>query len=226
MSTRLARRERAGEREERLDFRRTIRAGIGHGGDPIDLRFRGKKRRKLHLITLLDVSGSMDLYSLFLIRFIFALHKYFKKIDSFVFGTRLTYAGPALQKDDLMDAMNAISRKVTDWSGGTRIGESLRDFNRNFARKMLTRNSLVIILSDGWDTGNPEMLAEQLRFIKRRAGKVIWMNPLLGLQNYQPVTRGMAAALPLTDVFAPAHNLQSLLDLKKHLHLSLSEKRT
>jgi uncharacterized protein len=217
MTMRLVRRERAGERDERLDFRRTIRAAIGHGGDPIDLRFRGKKKRRLRLVTLLDVSGSMDLYSLFLVRFLYALHKYFKRIDSFVFSTRLTYLGRALQKTDLIAAMNAVSQKVEDWSGGTRIGECMQDFNRRYAKKIVSRNSLVIILSDGWDTGNPDLLAEELQLIKRRARKLIWMNPLLGLKDYQPLTRGMAVALPFTDVFAAAHNLQSLLELEKHL---------
>ena len=217
MSTRLIRRERAGERAERLDFRRTIRAGTGRGGDWIDLRFRGRKQRRLHLITLLDVSGSMDLYSMFLLRFVYALHKYFKRIDSFTFGTRLTYLGRSLKHADLKTTMGMLSRTVEDWSGGTRIGESLREFNRKYARNMVSRNTLVLILSDGWDTGEPTILAEELRSLKKRARKLIWMNPLLGSENYQPLTRGMAAALPFTDIFIPAHTLQSLIDLERYL---------
>jgi uncharacterized protein with von Willebrand factor type A (vWA) domain len=110
-----------------------------------------------------------------------------------------------------------MSDSVEDWSGGTRIGESLHIFNQRFGRKLLNRNTLVIILSDGWDTGAPEVLVNELQTIKRRVRKLIWLNPLLGLPEYQPVTRGMAAALPFADVFAPAHNVQSLLDLEKHL---------
>ncbi len=216
MSMRLVRRWRLHGSDGPLDLRRTIRHSIGHGGEPFELKYKGRKRKKLHLVTLLDVSGSMELYSSFLLRFLYALHKYFRRVDSFLFSTRLTHISAAMQKKALSALLSALSEDVHDWSGGTRIGECLQEFNRKYARKILTRNSLILILSDGWDTGSPEVLANELRSIKRRAKKLIWLNPLLGLSEYQPLTRGMSAALPFTDVFASAHNIQSLLDLEKH----------
>ena len=216
MSLRMVRRWRSYGQEGQVDLRNTIRHSISHGGEPFETRFKRRKRKKVRLVTLLDVSGSMDLYSTFLLRFLYALHKYFKRADSFLFSTRLTHVSSALRKDHLTAVLQAVSENVEDWSGGTRIGECLRDFNRRYAKRILTPNSLMIILSDGWDTGTPEMLAEELRAIKRRVRKLIWLNPLLGLTDYKPLTRGMAAALPYADVFAPAHSLQSLLDLEKH----------
>jgi uncharacterized protein with von Willebrand factor type A (vWA) domain len=218
MSVRLIRRWKQEGQRGKIDLRRTIRQSIGRGGEPLDLRYRDRKKKRIKLVTLLDVSGSMDLYSMFFLRFLYALHKYFKRVDSFLFSTRLTHVTRSLQSNDLSAVMSALSQNVEDWSGGTRIGDCLRDFNHRYAPKILTRSSLVIILSDGWDTGSAEALAEELRAIKRRAGKLIWLNPLLGSPDYQPVTRGMAAALPFADVFAPAHNLESLLELEKHLH--------
>jgi uncharacterized protein with von Willebrand factor type A (vWA) domain len=113
--------------------------------------------------------------------------------------------------------LRKLSQRAAGWSGGTRIGESLRQFNQNYGGKLLSRDTIFIILSDGWDTGEPELLASQLRTTKRRVRKVLWLNPLLGLKDYQPVTQGMSAALPYVDVFAPAHNLESLLALERHL---------
>lgn len=216
MSMRLVRRWRLHGQDGPLDLRHTIRHSISHGGEPAELRYKGRKRKRLHLVTLLDVSGSMDLYSTFLLRFLYVLHKYFQRVDSFLFSTRLTHISSMLRQRDLATVLNAMSQNVEDWSGGTRIGECLKTFNQYYARKILTRNSLVIILSDGWDTGAPEALATEIQAIKRRVRKLIWLNPLLGLQNYQPLTRGMAAALPFADVFAPAHNVQSLLNLETH----------
>ncbi len=216
MSLRMVRRWRSYGQESRVDLRNTIRHSISHGGEPFEILFKRRKHKKIRLVTLLDISGSMDLYSTFLLRFLYALHRYFKRADSFLFSTRLTHVSSALRNDHLSAVLQAVSENVEDWSGGTRIGECLRDFNRRYAKKILTPNSLMIILSDGWDTGTPEMLAEELRAIKRRVRKLIWLNPLLGLTDYKPVTRGMAAALPFADVFAPAHSLQSLLDLEKH----------
>lgn len=215
MSVRMIRRWKAHGQEDRLDLRRTIRHSIGYGGDPVYLRYMERKKKRIHLVTLLDISGSMDLYSTFLLRFLFALHRYFRRVDSFLFGTRLTHVSHVLGKERLPIVLKTISQNVEDWSGGTRIGDCLREFNRTHARKILTRNSLMVILSDGWDTGSPQALADELREIKQRIRKLIWLNPLLGLPDYEPLTRGMAAALPLLDVFAPAHSVQSLLDLEK-----------
>ena len=216
-SIRLARRFRISGRSGRLDVRRTIRRSIGRGGDPFDLSYRQQKRQQAKLVVLLDVSGSMNLYSLFLLQFMHALAKHFKKTDAFIFSTSLVDISRELRSNALPGAFEILSRRPAGWAAGTRIGESLRDFNRRYGRKSLSRDTFVIILSDGWDTGDPVALATELHAIKRRVKKLVWLNPLLGLHGYQPLTRGMAAALPYVDTFAPAHSLESLLALERHL---------
>ena len=215
MSWRLSRRRKAAELRGRVDVRRTIRGNISRGGDPIELRYRARKRQEARVVILLDVSGSMSLYSVFLLKFAHALHQHFKRTDTFVFSTRLAPVGGMLRSRRLADAMKALTVCPADWSGGTRIGASLQELNARYAR-LWSRDTVFIILSDGWDTGNPEVLAAELRGIKDRVRKVVWLNPLLGLPDYKPLTRGMAAALPYVDVFASAHSLKSLLELEKH----------
>ncbi len=220
MALRLSRRLKMVRSRAQVDLRRTIRKNISWGGEPIHLRYRGKKLQQDRLVILLDISGSMNPYSLFLVRFAYALQKHFKRVDTFIFSTQLSDITQALRTRELRDALHGLSQQAAGWSGGTKIGESLRDFTSSYGKKLLSRNSLLIVLSDGWDTGEPEMLANELANIKRRIRKLIWLNPLLGLADYQPVTRGMSAALPYIDVFAPAHNLESLLQLETHLHRS------
>jgi uncharacterized protein with von Willebrand factor type A (vWA) domain len=217
MSLRLSRRFKIRELAARVDIRRTIRRSIPRGGDPIVLAFQGRKLRDHRLVIFVDISGSMNSYSLFLVRFAYALQKHFKRIDTFLFSTEVVEITKVLRTSDLHDALRGLSQKAVGWAGGTKIGESLKDFHRRYCRKLLSRNTVFIILSDGWDTGEPEVLAQQLRRISQRVQKVIWLNPLLGLKEYEPVTLGMAAALPYVDVFAPAHNLESLLALEKLL---------
>jgi len=217
MSLRLSRRFKIREFADRVDLRRTIRRSIHRGGDPLVLAFQGRKTQVHRLVIFLDVSGSMNSYSLFLVRFAYTLQKYFKRVDTFLFSTDVVEISEVLRTRNLAEALRGLSEKAAGWAGGTKIGESLNDFNRRYSRKLLSRNSVFIILSDGWDTGEPEMLSEQLRKISYRVKKLIWLNPLLGLKEYEPVTRGMIAALPYIDVFAPAHNLESLLELEKFL---------
>jgi uncharacterized protein with von Willebrand factor type A (vWA) domain len=216
MSLRLSRRLRTATARGKVDLRRTIRQSISRGGDPIYLSFRNRLLQPLRLVILLDVSGSMNPYSLFLVRFAYALQKYFKRVDTLLFSTRLTDITAVLRTRNLRDALDAVSLEAAGWSGGTRIGESLLEFTLAHG-SLLSRNTLFLVLSDGWDTGEPAVLAAELSEIKRRVRKVIWLNPLLGMEGYEPVTRGMSAALPHIDVFAPAHNLQSLLELEGHL---------
>ena len=217
MSQRLSRRRRIRNFAEHIDVRRTIRRSISHGGDPIVLAFRARKPRKHKLVIFLDVSGSMNSYSLFLVRFAYALQKSFKHVNTFLFSTNVVEITDLLHTRELPEALRGLSERAAGWAGGTKIGDSLRDFNRRQARKLLSNNTTFIILSDGWDTGEPEMLAAELRDIRRRAREIIWLNPLLGLEEYAPVTRGMSAALPHVDVFAPAHNLESLVALERYL---------
>jgi uncharacterized protein with von Willebrand factor type A (vWA) domain len=217
MSLRLLRRLQIQELAGRVDLRRTIRQSIPHGGDPIDLAFRARKTQQNRLVMCLDVSGSMNSYSLFLVRFAYALQKYFKRVETFLFSTDVVEISDVLRTRDLPDALRGLSQKAAGWAGGTKIGESLRDIHHRYSRKLLWRNTVFIILSDGLDTGGPELLAAELRRIRRRVKKLIWLNPLLGLKEYEPMTRGMVAALPYVDIFAPAHNLESLLALEKYL---------
>jgi hypothetical protein len=217
MSLRLSRRLKAVKSRSQVDLRRTIRNSISHGGDPIDLRYRGKKLQQDRLVILLDISGSMNPYSLFLVRFAYALGKHFKRVNTFIFSTHLFEISHLLRTRELRDALQGLSQLATGWSGGTKIGQCLRDLVSFHGKKLLARNSLMIVLSDGWDTGEPEVLSAELASIKRHVRKLIWLNPLLGLDDYQPITRGISAALPYIDVFAPAHNLESLLQLERHL---------
>ncbi len=168
-------------------------------------------------MTLLDISGSMSPYSLFLVKFLYALQKHFQRADTFLFSTNLVEITSLLRAQCLPQALQALSQQPAGWSGGTNIGGSLREFNQHCRRKLWTGDTVFVILSDGWDTGEPGALAAELGDVKRSVRKLIWLNPLLGLKDYQPITSGMSAALPHIDVFAPAHNLESLLALEKHL---------
>ena len=217
MSCRLSRRLRTRQCRGSVNLRKTIRLSIGRGGDPIELSYKRRKLQRARLVILLDISGSMSLYSMFLLRFVFTLAKQFREVDAFVFSTNLVDITKALRAQRLSNALESLAKTSAGWSGGTKIGESLQDFNRRHSRRLLSRGTVFVILSDGWDTGEPEVLAAELRTIKRRVNKLIWLNPLIGLQDYQPITRGMTAALPHIDVFAPAHNLASLLELERHL---------
>ncbi|HMB92841.1 MAG TPA: VWA domain-containing protein, partial [Rhodothermales bacterium] len=185
---------------------------------PIELSFRGRKPRKPRLVILLDVSGSMEQYSFFLLRFIYALQQHFAQVDSFLFSTRLMRVTDALKTRHLHETLRSLSNTAEAWASGTRIGECLAEFNMTYAPRVLSRSALVLILSDGLDTGEPERLERELRKLQRRAKKIIWLNPLLGMAGYQPSARGIRAALPLVDLMLPAHNLESLLRLEDYLH--------
>ena len=217
LSFRLSRRQKLSHLRGRIDLRRTIRAGVMHGGEFLDLRYKNRISQAARLVILLDVSDSMNPYSLFLFRFAYALGKHFDRVSCFVFSTRLVNVSKTLKARDLASALRALSGITTFWSGGTKIGSSLQEFNRRFGRQMRSTNTCVLILSDGWETGEPDALVAELKALKQRSKKLIWLNPLLGLDQYEPVTRGMRAALPYIDLFAPAHNLQSLLELERDL---------
>src|SRR6266705_1556690 len=216
LARRVSRRRKPTRRGGMIDLRRSMRANLMKG-EIIELRRRARRRRKVRLVLLCDVSGSMDLYSRFLLQFLFALQNVFERVETFTFSTRLTRVSDHLKGRSYRQVLRRLT-DVRDWSGGTRIGESLAQFNREWSR-VVDRRTIVIVLSDGWDTGEPDLLAGELLRIKRRAGRVIWLNPLLGNPSYEPLTRGMAAALPLVDDFAPGHNLAALRDLVNKLSL-------
>ncbi len=216
LARRVSRRRKPTRRGGIVDLRRSMRANLMKG-EIIELRRRARRRRKVRLVLLCDVSGSMDLYSRFLLQFLYALQNVFGRVETFTFATRLTRVSDLLRGPSYKRALRRLT-EVRDWSGGTRIGEAIRDFNQEWGR-LVDRRTIVLILSDGWDTGEPDVLAQEMLTLKRRAGRVLWLNPLLGNPSYEPLTRGMAAALPLVDHFAAAHNLSSLRELATHLTL-------
>ena len=199
-------------RSGRIDLRRTARHAIRSSGELVRLFRRRPRLRRRPLVLVCDVSGSMERYSRLLMIFAHAIARR-EDLEAFVFSTRLTRITRLLRQRDLDRALASVSKGVHDFSGGTRIGDALADFNRRWARRVLGHGAVVIIISDGWDRGDPTQLAAELIHLRRSAHRLIWLNPLLGSEGYQPLTRGMAAALPFCDDFLAAHNLQALDEL-------------
>jgi uncharacterized protein len=217
MRARLVRREQVRRRGRRLDLRRTIHRNVSHGGTLIDLAWRRRKIKPLRLVVLLDASGSMSLYTAFFVRFLHGVVDAFREAEAFVFHTRLAHVSPSLRDRDTTRAVEKLSLMAQGIGGGTRIGESIATFNRWHARRVINSRTAVMIVSDGYDTGEPERLGAEMRRLRRRSRKIIWLNPLIGWRDYSPQARGMQAALPYVDLFAPAHNLQSLAALEPYL---------
>ena len=203
-------------RSGQIDLRRTSRHAIRSSGELMRLFSRRPRVRRRPLVLICDVSGSMERYSRLLMIFAHAIARR-EDLEAFVFSTRLTRITRLLRYRDLDRALESVSKKVHDFSGGTRIGDALGDFNRHWARRVLGHGAVVIIVSDGWDRGDPGQLAAELVHLRRSAYRLIWLNPLLGSEGYEPLTRGMAAAVPLCDDFLAAHNLQALEDLGRLL---------
>ena len=217
MRARLVRRDQIRRRGRRLDLRRTIHRNVSHGGTLVDLAWRRRKQKPLRLVVLLDASGSMSLYTAFFVRFLHGVVDAFREAEAFVFHTRLAHVSPSLRDRDVTRAVDKLSLMAQGIGGGTRIGDSLATFNRWHARRVINSRTALVIVSDGYDTGAPEQLAEQMRRLRRRCRKIVWLNPLIGWRDYSPQARGMQAALPYVDLFAPAHNLQSLAALEPYL---------
>jgi uncharacterized protein len=217
MRARLVRRHRAGRRGRRLDLRRTIHRNVSHGGTPVDLVWRARKIKPLRLVVLLDASGSMSLYTVFFVRFLHGVVDAFREAEAFVFHTRLAHVSPSLRDRDVARAVDRLALMAQGIGGGTRIGESLATFNRWHAARVINSRTAVMIVSDGYDTGEPDRLAAEMQRLRRRCRRIIWLNPLLGWRDYSPAARGMQAALPYVDLFAPAHNLESLAALETYL---------
>ena len=217
MRARLVRREQVRRRGRRLDLRRTIHRNVSHGGTPIDLAWRKRKIKPLRLVMLLDASGSMSLYTAFFVRFLHGVVEAFREAEAFVFHTRLAHVSASLRDRDVTRAVDKLALMAQGIGGGTRIGESLATFNRWHARRVINSRTAVMIVSDGYDTGEPERLGAEMRRLRQRCRRIIWLNPLIGWRDYSPQARGMQAALPYVDLFAPAHNLESLAALEPYL---------
>jgi len=217
MRYRLTRRERIRRRGRRLDLRRIIHKSIAYGGTPMRLAFRRRFPKPLRLVVILDASGSMSQYSAFFVRFIHGILDNFREADGFAFHTRLVHISPALRERNAAKAVERLSLMVQGWSGGTKIGDCLAAFNRDHAASVVNSRTVVMIVSDGYDTGTPELLGREMARLRKRTKRLVWLNPMLGWNDYAPVAGGMQAALPHVDLFAPAHNLESLMALEPYL---------
>ena len=219
MRHRVSRRYRNASRAPRLDLRRTVRRNLGRGGEPIDLVRRRRRDRPVRIVVLLDVSGSMEQYSRFFLQFVKGLVGSWVESDAYVFHTRLVRVTGALRDRDPIRAMSRLSLLAQGFGGGTRIAGSLGVFNDRYARTALNRRSVVMILSDGYDTGDASArsMSREMRRLRGRARRIVWLNPLLGWRGYEPVARAMAAALPHVDRFAAAHTLEALAALEGEL---------
>ena len=214
---RKLRRLHVGRTPHRLNIRGTIRKNIFPTQDFIELQWKERKTKVRPLVVLTDISGSMDHYTRILLHFIFTIYSVNKHIEAFTFGTRLTRITHYLRQKDVNDTLDLINDSVEDWSGGTKIGETLEEFNRAWARRVLNGGALVLIISDGWDTGNIKLLKKEADRLHRRCHHIIWLNPNLGYIDFQPLTQGVQAILPHVDKFLPIHNLNSLIELGRVL---------
>jgi uncharacterized protein len=214
---RRSRRLRPHHRGPDLDMRRLVRASLGTGGEAIERAFRSRVHVPRKVVVLCDVSGSMEAYSRALILFLHALARSGRGVETFAFGTRLTRLTREIVIRDPEGALRAAAERVVDWSGGTRIGHSLKTFNDEWGRRALTRGAVVVIVSDGWEREDAAVVGHEMARLARQAYAVVWVNPLKGHPDYQPLAGGMRAALPYVDRFLSGHNLASLEELAEVL---------
>ncbi len=210
---RASRRRRADPRGDRLDMRKLIRQSLRTGGDPVDRPYRARKDVPRKLVVLCDVSGSMDAYARALVLFLHAAVGSGPGVEAFAFGTRLSRLTAELGTRDPESALEKCTEAVTDWGSGTRIGASLKEFNDLYGKRALSRGAVVVVVSDGWERQDPELVGREMARLARAAYAVIWVNPLKGNPEYQPLAGGMRAALPYVDRFLSGHNLRSLEEL-------------
>jgi uncharacterized protein len=217
MRTRLTRRDLARRRGYRLDLRRTIHRNISHGGVPISLVKRQRKDKPLRLVVLLDASGSMSMYTGVFLRFVHGVLDEFREAEAFLFHTRLAHVSGAMKERDAARALDRLSILAQGAGGGTRIGESLATFNRHHAARVIHSRTCVMIVSDGYETGDANLLGREMAALAKRCRRIIWLNPMMGWQGYTPVAAGIRAALPHVDLYAPANTLKSLAALEPYL---------
>ena len=217
MRTRLTRRDLARRRGYRFDLRRTIHSNISHGGVPISLVKRQRKEKPLRLVMLLDASGSMSMYTGVFLRFIHGVLDEFREAEAFLFHTRLAYVSDAMKEKDPMRALDRLSIMAQGAGGGTKIGESLQTFNRWHAARVLHSRSCVMIVSDGYETGDAALLGREMAALAKRCRRIVWLNPMMAWEGYAPEAAGIKAALPHVDLYAPANTLKSLAELEPYL---------
>jgi uncharacterized protein with von Willebrand factor type A (vWA) domain len=208
-----------------VDLRRVLRRNLLLAGDPLDIPRRERRAAARPIVLLGDVSGSMERYSRVLLHFVYGLAQSAARVETFLFATRLTRVTRRLTARRGTRALTHLARDVQDWGGGTRIGEALHGFNTRWARRVMRNGPVVLIVSDGWDRGEPALLGQELARVRRSCRRLIWLNPLLGSARYEPLTRGMQTALRYVDDFLPTHNLASLEQLADHLRALPSRSR-
>ena len=217
LEPRRTRRTVRSTRGDILDLRRTVRQNLRHGGELLRLARKERKVKRRPVVLICDISGSMERYSRVLLQFIYVVTSHLDRVESFVFSTRLTRITRELRRRNIDDALREASAVVHDWAGGTRIGEAIKSFNYDWARRVLGQGAIVMIISDGWDRGDIELLEREMDRLHRSCHRLIWLNPLLGAVDYQPLVRGIKAAMPHIDDFLPVHNLASLEQLAELL---------
>lgn len=217
VAPRRVRRRSPREKGRLLDVRQTLRRSLRHHGELLHLHHRGPKRKRRPVVVLCDISGSMEPYARMLLHFLHAVSENMRRVESFVFGTRLTRITRELRKRDVDEALEEVSAVVNDWAGGTRIGEALRTFNYEWLRRVLRSSGVVLIISDGCDRGDTELLEREMARLDRNCHRLLWLNPLLRYEGYEPRTRGMQAVLSHIDDLLPVHNLESLEQLGQAL---------
>lgn len=217
LAAQITRRYSVSRRRRFVDFRRTMRQSLRHSGEVIDLAFRERRKRRTRIVVFCDVSGSMESYSRFFLSFIHTMQQAYGRIETFVFSTSLYRLTGVLKHKSLGETFKDLADVVPEWSGGTRIGASLQMFLDLYGHSLLSKDTVVLILSDGWDIGGIDVLEHSMKQIRLKANRILWLNPLLGDHSYEPGCAGMQAALPYVDEFLPVHNLQSLYDLYHHL---------
>jgi len=217
MRTRLTRRDLLRRRGKRLDLRRTIHRNISHGGVPITLVTRRRKDKPLRLVILLDASGSMSMYTAVFLRFIHGVLDEFREAEAFMFHTRLAYVSDAMKEKDAARALDRLSIMAQGAGGGTRIGESLKTFNRWHAARVIHSRTCVMIVSDGYETGDAALLGREMAALAKRCRRIAWLNPMMAWDGYAPEAKGIKAALPFVDLYAPANTLKSLTALEPYL---------
>ena len=217
MRTRLTRRDRARRRGYRLDLRRTIHRNISHGGVPIALVKRRREDKPLRLVVLLDASGSMSMYTGLFLRFIHGVLDEFREAEAFLFHTRLAHVSGAMKERDAARALDRLAILAQGTGGGTKIGESLATFNRHHAARVIHSRTCVMIVSDGYETGDANLLGREMAALSKRCRRIVWLNPMMAWKDYAPVAAGIKAALPHVDLYAPANTLNSLIALEPYL---------